>query len=397
MSESERTRVNVALIARREITTRTQQRGFRIGLGVTLLLIAIVAVLPRFIGGSSTKYDVGVGGPNASAISSTVSSLAGQRNLKVVVHPVKSVDEAASKVRSGSWDAALADDSRILAKSDTSTAAALLNAARQSVLGVERLKAAGVDPGKVSSALDVAALPVTVSGGDNNQRQLIATITIVALFGQLIGFCSWVAMGVVEEKSSRVIELILATVRPWQLLAGKLIGIGSIAIGQMVAYAVVGLGVATAVGRVHLPPGTVSAVAVSVGWFVLAFGFFAALSAALGSLVSRQEEVSGVLAPVTGLLMVSYFLGFFVVGSPDSGAAKILSFIPPISGIAMPARMIRGDVPAGEILLGVALMLIATIVVLGLGAKIYRAAVLHSGSKLSLSRAWRSEAVADLA
>jgi ABC-2 type transport system permease protein len=165
----------------------------------------------------------------------------------------------------------------------------------------------------------------------------------------------------------------------------------------MVAYAVVGLGVATAIGGVNLPPGTVSAVAVSVGWFVLAFGFFAALAAALGSLVSRQEEVSGVLAPVTGLLMVSYFLGFFVIGSPDGDAAKILSFIPPISGIAMPVRMIRGDVPAGEIALATTLMLIATVVVLGLGAKIYRAAVLHSGSKLSLSRAWRGEPAADLA
>lgn len=393
-----RTRANVTLIAQREITTRTQQKGFRIGLGVTVLLIAIVALLPRFLGDSGpTTYDVGVSGPDRAAVAAALTTLGGQRSIDVRVHPADSAAQAEQKVRSGDWDAALIGDDRIIARSGSSTVAVLVNSAHQAVLGDERLRAAGVDPGEVSAALDVHPLPVTATGGDNDQRQLIATITIVALFGQLIGFCSWVAMGVVEEKSSRVVELILATVRPWQLLAGKLVGIGAIAIGQLALYAVVGLGVATALGQVDLPSGTVSAVAVSVGWFVLSYGFFSALSAALGSLVSRQEEVSGVLAPVTGLLMISYFLGFFVIGSPDSTLSQVLSFVPPISGIAMPARMIRGDVPAVDVVVSALIMLAATLLVMGIGAKIYRAAVLHTGSKLSLRRAWRGEAVADLA
>ena len=391
-------RANLGLIARREIETRTQQRSFRIGLLVTLLLIAVVALLPRFIGGpATTSYDIGVGGPDAPAVGDTVRALAAQRHLKVDIHPIGVAADAEREVRSGHWDAALIDGTRIVAQDDTSTAAALVNAARQTVIGLAQLRSAGVDVDRVTRALAVSALPVTSTGGDRDERQAVATITIVVLFGQLIGFCSWVAMGVVEEKSSRVVEIVLSTVRPWQLLGGKLIGIGAIAIGQLTAYAVVGLGVATAVGRVDLPAGTVGAVALSVGWFVLAFTFFAALSAALGSLVSRQEEVSGVLAPVTGLLMISYLLGFTVIGSPGSTLSRVLSMVPPISGIAMPARLIRGHVPVLDIVVSVVLMLGLAAVMLGIGAKIYRAAVLHSGSKVSLRTAWRGEAVANLA
>lgn len=398
MTRPAHTRASLGLIARREITTRTQQKGFRIGFGVTLLLVAIVALLPRFIGGSGRPtFDIGLSGADSASVGTALDTLARQRDVEVRVHPGGDAASAERQVRSGRWDAALVDDARIIAQSETSDAASLVNAARQTVVGVRRLRAAGVDPVKVSGALDVRALPVTATGGDDSQRQLIATITIAALFGQLIAFCSWVAMGVVEEKSSRVVELILSTVRPWQLLVGKLIGIGAIAIGQLAAFAVVGLGVATAGGRVHLPPGTVGAVAVSVGWFVLSFAFYAALSAALGSLVSRQEEVSGVLAPVTGLLMVSYFLGFAAVGAPHGTLARVLSLVPPVSGIAMPARLVGGDVPLGEIVVAVALMAVATLAMIGLGAKIYRAAVLHSGSKLSLRKAWRGEAAADLA
>jgi ABC-2 type transport system permease protein len=388
---------NVGLIIRREITTRTQQRGFRIGLAVTLLIIAVVGLLPRFLNDTGTPtYDLGIVGPSAAAISDALPSMAAERGAKVRLHAVESAAAAEQQVTDKHWDAALIDGDRIVAQNRTGTPAALLNAAYQSVTGVDRLKAAGVDPNRVVDALAVKALPVTSAGGDSSQRQVIATITVVVLFGQLIGFCSWVAMGVVEEKASRVVELILAAVRPWQLLAGKLIGIGAIAVGQMVLYGAVGLGVASAVGGVHLPDGAVGAVALSIGWFVLAYGFFAALSAALGSLVSRQEEVSGVLAPVTALLMVSYLLGFTAVGSPDGSLARVVSFVPPISTIVMPARMIRGDVPAEDVAISIAIMLVVTAVMLVLGAKIYRAAVLHTGSKLSLRSAWRSEAAADL-
>jgi ABC-2 type transport system permease protein len=122
-------------------------------------------------------------------------------------------------------------------------------------------------------------------------------------------------------------------------------------------------------------------IAISFLWFVMGFAFFAAVSAALASLVSRQEEVSGVMTPVTSLLLVSYLGSFYVANSPDSSLSRVLSLTPPISAIAMPARMASGDVSVTEAILA--------------AARIYRVAVLHSGNRLTLRRAWQGEAVAD--
>lgn len=386
---------NVRLMATREITTRTQQKSFRIGLAVTLLIIAVVALLPGFLGGHATTYDLAIVGGDVKPVSAAVSQLADQRHQKFRLHEAGE-SEARQKVHDGKWDAALIGSTQIIARSANSGATQLLQGAYQSVAAAQRLQQAGLDPTRVSDALAVPALQVDAVKSDSSKRQTIATITIVALFAQLIGFVSWVAMGVVEEKTSRVIELILSAVRPWQLLTGKLVGIGAVALAQLLAMAVVGLGVATAAGGVELPSGTVGAVAISVGWFVLAFAFFCGLAAALASLVSRQEEVSGVLTPVTGGLMVSYFLGFIAVGAPDSTLAKVISVVPPVSAMSMPARMVNGSVPFLQVALAVLLMVFATLGVVAIGAKIYRAAVLHTGGKVSLRTAWRSEGVANL-
>ena len=387
----------VGLIAGREITSRLQQKGFRIGFLVTLLIVGAAALLPKFIGGGNPTYDIGSAGSGSTSVRSAVSALGAQRHLRIRLHEATSIAQAEGKVTSGDWDVALIDDARIVTKDSNSIAVQLVQSAYASVTSVDRLQRAGLDPAKVSAALDVPGLPVTVrSGGGSAQRQAIATITVVVLFGQLITFCTWVGMGVVEEKASRVVELILATVRPWQLLAGKLVGIGAIAVGQLIALAAVGLGVAVGAGTLDLPGSAVATVAATLGWFVLGFGFFAALAAAMASLVSRQEEVSGVLFPVSGLLMLSYILGFGVVSSPDSTVSRVLSVIPPVSAIAMPARLARGGVPLLDVAVAVVMMLVVTAAVIAAGAKIYRAAVLHTGNRLKLRTAWRAEAVADL-
>jgi ABC-2 type transport system permease protein len=388
---------NIALIARREVTSRLRQKSLRIGLLVTLIVIAVIASVPRFVGGHTQTYDVGVVGSDSAALSTAIQAVGAQQNLKVTVHQGTSAADAAHQVSKGKWAAAVIDDVRIVAKTTDSTAVGLLQAAHQSVTSVQGLRRSGLSNTQISAALNVAALPIRAeTSSDSAARQAIATITVVLLFGQLISFCTQAAMGVVEEKSSRVVEIILATVRPWQLLVGKLLGIGVIALGQLVAVGVVGVGVATTIGGVHLPSGALGAIAAAVGWFVLAFAFFSVLAAALASLVSRQEEVGGVLLPMSALLMVSYLVGLAVSNAPDSTLSTVASMVPPISTMAMPALMARGGVSLSHILTAVTLMLVVTALMLALGAKIYRAAVLHSGSKVSLRTAWRGEAAADL-
>lgn len=109
---------------------------------------------------------------------------------------------------------------------------------------------------------------------------------------QILLFGMYVAMGVVEEKSSRVVELLLSTLRPLQLLWGKIIGIGAVGLLQLAAYGVVGVGAALATDTLTITGTALGVFASTLGWFVLGFAFFAVLYAAAGSMVSRQEDVN---------------------------------------------------------------------------------------------------------
>jgi ABC-2 type transport system permease protein len=392
----------VGLIAKREIDSRWAQKGFRWGTLVFLLVIGAAALLPKFIGGGDgrTSYDVGIvtqGSDSArdDALRQALGSVGGA-GVSIKVSDVASAADGRDQVRTSDLDAVI-DGNRILARSDTDPVVGLVQAAVSATIFEAALRAAGLSDAQIADVLSAPAPSVeSVETSDKAARRGIATVVVVLLFAQLIGYCSWVGLGVVEEKSSRVVELILATVRPWQLLLGKLLGIGALAVGQLLAMGAVALGVIKVSGSLSLPAGAYGAIGITFVWFVLGFAFFAAMSAALASLVSRQEEVSGVMLPVTATLMVSYFLAFVVTASSDSTLAQVVAIVPPVSSLAMPARVAGGDVPAWQIALSLVLLIVATALVLVVAARIYRAAVLHSGSRVGLRAAWKGEAAAAL-
>jgi ABC-2 type transport system permease protein len=391
----------VGLIAKREIESRWAQKGFRWGLLVFLVVIAAAALLPKFVGGDGDRtYSVGIvtaGGASAEqdALRAALESVGGE-GTRIEVSSVATGAEARQQVRDDDLDAAV-DGDRILARSESDQIVGLVQSAVAATEFESALRAAGLSEAQVQALISAPAPTVdAVRSSDNDARRGIATLAVVLLFAQLIGYCSWVGLGVVEEKTSRVVELILATVRPWQLLLGKLLGIGALAVGQLLAMGVVGLTVVAVSGSFDLPAGTYAAVAVSFVWFVFGFAFFAAMSAALASLVSRQEEVSGVMLPVTATLMVTYFLAFYLTASGEGAFAQVAGIVPPLSALSMPARVVGGDVPAWEIALSLILLVAAAAAVLAVAARIYRAAILHSGSRVGLREAWKGEAAAAL-
>jgi ABC-2 type transport system permease protein len=386
------------LIARREITTRLQQKGYRIGFLVALAVVVIVCILPGVIGGgsSTTRYQVGlaVDAPTLPEILAKVTHATGDR---VTVHHT-SAAHARSEVRSGDWDAALLPGNRLVVQHADDDIVAIVRTALQADRTVERLLSAGLSTREIKAVLHAPPLRVmaTASSG-GQQRQAIAIIAIVALFTQLMMFTTWTAMGVVEEKSSRVVELVLSAVRPRQLLSGKLLGIGTVAAAQVLALGVAAVAVASVAGSISLPASAIWTLLVSFVGFLLGFTFFASLAAALGSTVSRQEDVSGVLTPVSLLIGVCYIFGFTAADSPGSTVARVISIAPPFSAISMPARIARGGVAPLDVVLAVVLLVAAAAGILAIAARIYRASILHSGTRVSLHRAWRGEAAADLA
>lgn len=380
------------LIARREVTSRLQQRGFRISFAVALLVVVLACVLPSFFrGGNGTPtYDVGVATPSRG-LSQALTAVGAAQHVHVRLHPA-GVADARAQVRDGAWDVAVLPGDRLLVHAATDGSAVLVRTALQLAGTLERLRAAGLTPTQAAHALSGPPARIeTVSSSRSGQRKGIAIVAVVLLFSQLVTFVTWVATGVVEEKASRVVELLLACVRPSQLLAGKLVGIGLLAAAQVLVIGLVALVAATSAGTVSVPASAITVLIGSFVGFLLGFAFFAALGAAAASTVSRQEEVSGVLAPISLTLTVSYLAAFTVAASPGSTAARVLSLVPPVSAMAMPARLAGGGVPVLDVVLAVVLLIAAAVGVLALAARIYRASILHSGTRVSLRRAWRGD------
>ena len=148
-------------------------------------------------------------------------------------------------------------------------------------------------------------------------------------------------MGVVEEKSSRVVELLLSTLKPTHLLAGKVIGLGLLGLGQLLVIAVIGLAAAAASGAVDVDADLLTAAGLALGWFVVGYAFYGAAFACAASLVSRQEDLQSVLTPLQMLLLVGFFLSFAVNERPRRDARRGV-VVPAARGADDHARADRG-------------------------------------------------------
>jgi len=222
---------------------------------------------------------------------------------------------------------------------------------------------------------------------DRDAKAGLAFFVVLILYGQLLTYGFWVATGVVEEKASRVIEILLSTIGPKQLLAGKVIGLGLLGLGQLLIVSAFGLVVASATGALEVDADLVAAIALSLGWFVLGYAFYASAYAVAGAMVPRQEEIQSSTTPLTMLILISLFIGFAVNDDPDGTLAHVTAFIPPVAPVTMPSRIILGAAPAWEIAASAALMIVATLALIPVAGRIYAAVVLRTGSAVKLREA----------
>lgn len=378
----------VGLVARREFDARVRTKSFVVGLLVTVLLLGAITAGPALFAGDGEQR-LGLVGDAGSA--TALEPAAERAGLELTTVEVPDEQTARQQVRDGELDAALVDGSRVVVESELDPALRTVletGVTQRAVAGalVER----GVDPAVLSNAATEAMLRVEAFEPPDPQaaeRTGIAFVVVILLYFQLFAFGLAVAMGVVEEKVSRVVEVLLATIRPWQLLLGKVLGIGAAGLLQLVVLGAVGLVVGTATGVVTLTGTAVSVFLGSLGWFLLGFLFFAVLYAAAGSLVSRQEELNAVTTPMTLLILLPFFVAIYSVQSPGGGLAQTLAWIPPFSPLLMPLQQASGEAGVGITVLAVGLMLAASVVFTWLGGRVYTRAVLHSGSRVTLREA----------
>ncbi|EHR52894.1 ABC-type Na+ efflux pump, permease component [Saccharomonospora marina XMU15] len=395
MSDSLRPSTAVRLVAQRELNTRLRTRGFLIGTLVILAAIVGYLLLQISVFSGMGTTTVGLTG-QATAIAQPLRQAASQVGLDVETRQVSRA-EGSDQVSAGELDALVSGsvaELRVLVKSDVDEQLrALLDGISQQQVLQAKLLEAGLNPQQVLGEVGSTRVEVsTIEQPDpeRGQRLVMAMVLMFLLYMGITTYGAMVAQGIVEEKSSRVVEILLSTVRPWHLLLGKVIGLGLVGLVQLAVLGVAGLAMASMTGALTITGIATGTLLWGLLWYVLGFFLYATVFAGAGSLVSRQEDMQTVLMPITIVLVGGFIAGFTVIQQPDSTAATVLSLIPPLSPILMPSRIATGTVSGLE--LGLALLLtVATIAALTwLGGRVYRAAVLRTGARVRLKDALRA-------
>jgi ABC-2 type transport system permease protein len=430
---SRATLANVMTVARREFVARVTTRTFLVStvlLAVAAAAVALAPVAIGFFGRESSRVAVYVGaadlqGDPVAVVEGLLNPPDQGLGTSFVVSRSTDVDASRLEVADGRLTALLdvERDERgeaaftlyTKAPNNSSTAVVARQAAT-SIAVADRLGRLGLSTGGQASLF--APPEVTLRSSDISKpaanseaaaQQTADTAVIVALelflLLALVFYGTWIAQGVVEEKSSRMMEIILAAASPFQLLTGKVLGVsaaafaqfGAVLLASAVALLMEGQVAALVFGdavSVNLPSGLTPSILVAFSaFFVLGFLLYAVLFAAAGSLVSRQEEVSQMNTPMTLVVCGAYLIALYAsLGTIDINAPWVvaLSWVPFLSPYLMLSRLNAATVGPLEVS-AAALLLVATIALMTwVAARVYAAGVLMYGQKPSLRGMWRA-------
>lgn len=389
---------DITLVAGREITEKLRSRGFLVFTAImAIALPAAVVAMGVFGGRDAANHRVAVvaQGSGASQLGEVIERRAGAFGATVEVTEQSGPRAAKRAVRDGDVDAAIVGGSRVFADGGLdSQLGALLQSSAQRLQTLDVMREAGVTGDRARVALTPEPLTVVTLGedsGDGRASVLVVSTGIILLFFALMMYGSWISTGVVEEKSSRVIEVVLSAVRPLRLLAGKVIGIGLLAIGQLTFSVGLALAVAVVVD-VELPSVTLAAALSILLWFVLGFAFYCCLFAIAGSLVSKQEDLQYTQLPALLPIVVAYFLAIqSQVGGLSEAVAHALAYVPPLSPMLVPVLTASGEMAGWEVPLVALLTLAAAAALMRVAARLYSGSVLRFGERVPLREAWRPQ------
>ncbi|MDI9894858.1 ABC transporter permease [Rhodococcus sp. IEGM 1381] len=396
-----RAREAVSLIASREIRTRVRAKSFLLS---NIVLIAVVvggiSVWSILGSGSDDTQRVGLVGVD-QVVSQAISDEAGASGARIEM--VQIPDEPSARTATASGDLALAlvlrsDGDGYTAYTPDTVDTALETVVRGAVATravTEVLAERNIDFSQISSeaAADsaLAVVPANPPEPYRDQRIAVAMVGVIVLLMSIMLGGTMVAAGVVEEKSSRIVELLLAAVRPLHLLWGKILGIGLVAFFEVMVLGVLATVTASLTGLLDVPSVAISMMLASVAWFLLGYLFFSTLYAATGAMVSRQEELGAASMPLAILSMATLYVAIFGINSLDSGFVRVMSWIPPFSASLMPIRIATGDTDAVQIIGTFVIMIGACLGVSWIAARVYQRSILKTGARVTWSEALRSK------
>ena len=383
-------------IAKRELVTRGRSKGYLILTGILFVGVLALGVAIRVLDGGDGTRDVTIG-VAADGVTYRDGLAAGDDDLDVTVVDVADGEVA---LTDGEIDVFFDGSSLTWEGSPDGGLDNYIRTAVQQVAIGERVQAAGLTPEALGQLFEPVEIEeVRLDGTDEAESTLRLTaagVSTVATFMLLQVWGSFLMMGVIEEKSSKVVEILLSHVRPATLLAGKTLGLGILALTQMLIV-VLGIVVGLVMVRdIDVPAGVWGTVPVLLITFLLGFAFYATAFAAVGSMVSRQEDAQSAQLPAMLPLLAGYFIGITSLASPGNIAVTVGSFVPFTSPVLLPLRQASVSVPVWQVLLSLAILAVSSVVMLRLAGGIYRYSLLRSGSRVQWRDAWANRGEAGM-
>jgi ABC-2 type transport system permease protein len=433
---------NIGLIIEREFKNRVTQRSFKISTAIILILIIIGSFVPTIVAyissvtNSQTKVVVvnnagTIAGMNNAALqqylnASLNGATPGQSTSSKPAYSINTVttdtiSDLQKQVKDGSTgvllvltrppgqdvqftyytNASPVSDSNVTKVQGVATQVAIL----------DRASRLGLTPDQTSKLFAQPRFSVVNVGQSSNNRStsdivagyILAYAGIILIFMSVYLYGVTVANGVAEEKGSRIMEILVNAATPFQLMTGKIIGIGAAGLAQMTAFVVVGVSAlllqnpikAALIGNnssalnLNITGSSITLLLLLLVYFILGFLLYAALFAAMGALVKRQDEVQNAIQPLTWLFMIGYFVSFFGIYNSDATWVKVVSYIPFWTPTTMLMRIGVGSATWWEIVLTIVIMIVSIYVCAIFAARIYRYGVLMYGQKPSMRQLFK--------
>jgi ABC-2 type transport system permease protein len=374
------------LVAGRSLADGARSRTVRITTLVLLLVGLAVVFVPRLLGGDQPTYTLATVGEAPATLRAQLDAAGTAAGFDVAYLTVADAQAAESSVRDGDGTIALAGPTMFVRNDAPGTFTVLVAQAVVAERRADLLDAAGLTPEQVRAVAAVSP-PEQVEVGpvQDEGRAAVGYIVGIVLYLAIMFSGNLIAVNVGVEKSTRIAEVLLAVLRPSQILVGNVLGIGLQTLAQLLVLAVPILAAMTVTDGFDLPVVAAGDIVLSVAWFALGFFMYAFLFAATAALVDKVTEVGSAIMPVTVTLILAYLSAVIVVQQdPGSALSVTLSMFPLTSPMAMPVRWSSGMVPGWQLALSMLLALSAAVLLAWLGATVYRRALVVTGRRLRL-------------
>lgn len=393
-------------VALREFRERGRSKTYLITSLVVLLIVIGLVTIPQAFGDETDEYELGLVGEGNTEIVLAAETLANVNDepdappsvqINTTEYPDRATAEEA--LVNGEVGAVLVDGEEVVLERPVGfTGSPILGLLQRGAATVELetiIAEGGQAAADVVEMMTSDPLETTSLSGEDAEDEssgIAAYAGLMLLYGAILLYGTWILTGVTEEKTNRVMEVLLSSIRPWQLLGGKIVGIGTLGVAQFAGTIVVALVAINATDAIDLPSFTAETLFHLVFWFLVGFLIYAFMFGAAGSLVSRPEDAQNIAFPMTLAAVASFFLSIISLDDPEGVAATVGTFIPLTAPFVVPVRAALDAIPLWQYALSALLAFAGAFALMFIGGRIYSGAVLRYGGRVRYREAWRGGA-----